>query len=563
MKTIRSMSLLALLAVLGSPAAAAPPPATTAAAAPQPNDAAVKKALEDEMTRSLTQLKLGSEAPPYFLRYTVVDADRSHVSARLGALVEQEQSPSRALHIEVRVGSPEEDNSNFAGSSPGGSATVTRDDDYDVLRRDLWQLTDREYKDALAAFARKRASKAVQAAEKERVPDFSKAPPAQLVTSKASVPTDTDRARLKEITLKLSAVFRDHPKVDDGRVTSGAEVTRRRILTSEKTWTDERRSRIRVDVHASTVANDGEHLNAALSFTASDVNGLPPLDKMEAEVHALAKNLGDQRAAPQVDPGVASVLFEGPAAAHLARLLLATPFSGQPIPRSPGQHFAQDGSNSFADRVGLVVAPKWLSVVDDPTGTGPGKKLLAGGYDTDDEGVAATQVTLIDHGVVKSLLMSRAPRKEFPKSNGHGRGAGSIRAAASNIFVTATGGLSRNDLLAAAMRSAGPKGTVYVVRQLSEISGMGRGQTIQARVAFRYKDGKEEPVRGLSLEGFAPKKMKKDLVAAGKDPFVLDEVASSVITPALLFEDVDVGKPNDKQRTPPLYPSPLAASGSR
>jgi TldD protein len=533
-------------------------PSTSAgASSPAPDDAALRKALEDEMTRSLGQLKTGKEAPPYYLRYTVVDADRSWVSARLGALVEEDKSPVRTLHTEIRVGTPDEDNTNFMGSSPGGSATVTREDDYAVLRRDLWQLTDHEYKDALESYARKKASKAIQSADKEKVPDFSKTPPVQLVTNKAVVATDADRAKIKELTLKLSNVFRDYPKVDNGRVSGGTELVRRRLLTSEKTWTDERRSRIRIDVMADTVADDGQHLNASVGFTSADVASLPSIEKMEAEVRALAKNLGDQRTAPQAEPGVASVLFEGQAAGQLARLLLASPFSGQPIPRSPGASHAVDGSSSFAEKVGLVVAPRWLTVVDDPTGLGPGKRLLSGGYDTDDEGVTAERVTLIDKGVVKSLLMSRAPRKDFLKSNGHGRGSGFIRASASNLFVSAAGGLSRPELLAAAVRSAGPKGTVYVVKQLSDASGIGRGQTLQARVAVRYKDGKEEPVRSLALEGFAPKKMKKDLVAAGQELTVLDEHGMAVVTPALLFEDVDVGKPNDKNRTPPLYPSPL------
>ncbi|MDF2692736.1 MAG: TldD-domain protein [Labilithrix sp.] len=544
------------------PAHAAPPSAPAASASGRVDDAAVKKALEDEMARTLSQLKVGSEAPPYFVRYVVADSDRSWVSARLGALVEEEKQPGRTLHIEVRVGSADEDNTNFAGSSPGGSASVTRDDDYGVLRRDLWQLTDREYKQALEAIARKRASRAVQAAEKEKVPDFSKSPVVNTVTNKAIVPTDADRTKLKDLTLELSRVFREFPKVDNGRVSSGSEVTRRRLLTSEKTWTDERRSRVRIDVVADTIAEDGQHLNASLSFSADSLAGLPALEKMSADVRTLAKNLTEQRSAPQVEAGVASVLFEGQAAGQLARLLLASPFSGQPIPRSPGERMAIDGSSSFAEKMGLVVAPKWLNVVDDPTGLGPNKRLLGGGYDTDDEGVPAEKVTLIDKGVAKSLFMSRAPRKDHPTSNGHGRGAAAIRASASNLFVTATGGLSKSELLAAAVRSAGPKGSVYVVRQLSEASGIGRGQTIQARVAVRWKDGKEEPVRGLSLEGFALKKLKKDLVAAGKDPFVVEDYALSVVTPALLFEDVDVGRPNDKNRTPPLYPSPLATGST-
>jgi hypothetical protein len=70
----------------------------------------------------------------------------------------------------------------------------------------------------------------------------------------------------------------------------------------------------------------------------------------------------------------------------------------------------------------------------------------------------------------------------------------------------------------------------------------------------------EEPVRGLSLEGFVPTKMKKDLVAAGSDTYLLEDdngAGSSVTAPSLLFEDVDVSKPNDKSRIPALYPSPL------
>ena len=55
----------------------------------------------------------------------------------------------------------------------------------------------------------------------------------------------------------------------------------------------------------------------------------------------------------------------------------------------------------------------------------------------------------------------------------------------------------------AAQRAAGPKGPVYVVQQLSDASGLGRGATLQALVAYRVKDGKEEPVRGLLSKEYA------------------------------------------------------------
>ena len=46
---------------------------------------------------------------------------------------------------------------------------------------------------------------------------------------------------------------------------------------------------------------------------------------------------------------------------------------------------------------------------------------MFGSYRVDDEGVPAQRVSLIEKGVLKTLLMSRTPRKEITSSNGHAR----------------------------------------------------------------------------------------------------------------------------------------------
>ncbi len=553
MKTLRSLGAATALggALLGL--------AGTASADPT----AVKRAMEDEMARSLQGLHVGTSAPPYYLRYTVTDGDHTRVIARLGSLVESFRNAGRIARIDARVGTAAEDNTNFMFASPGVTAGVCEEDDYAALRRDLWLLTDREYKQALDTLARKKASHAVQSAEKEKLDDLSPTTPVVSVIDHAATIPDEGRARVAALAVSLSSIFHEYPTVNAAVVEAEIGVVRRRLLTSDKTWADETWTRVELDVSAETVAEDGQRLSSTLRFSSVDVPGLPPEAKLAADVRAMAKNLADQRKAPSVEAGTATVLFEGDAAAQLARLLFTTPLSGQPIPRSVGEG-ARDGSSSFADKFGLRVAPVWLSVVDDPLALGPGRRGLFGSYHVDDEGVPAERVSLVDHGVVKGLLMSRTPRKEIKRSNGHGRaGFGPVRGAASSVFVTAQGGLSRPDLLAAAVRSAGPGGVVYVVRQLGESSGVGRGLTLDARVAFQYKDGKEEVVRGLSLEGFTPRKLKKDLIAAGREPVVFEDSSgapTSVVSPPLLFEDVDVGKPNDKNQRPPLFPSPLAES---
>ena len=46
---------------------------------------------------------------------------------------------------------------------------------------------------------------------------------------------------------------------------------------------------------------------------------------------------------------------------------------------------------------------------------------LNGEYRYDDQGVAAQRTLLVESGVLRSFLLSRAPVAGFAKSNGHGR----------------------------------------------------------------------------------------------------------------------------------------------
>ncbi len=47
--------------------------------------------------------------------------------------------------------------------------------------------------------------------------------------------------------------------------------------------------------------------------------------------------------------------------------------------------------------------------------------MLLGNYAFDDEGVPATNVELVQNGVLKTFLMSRSPLMAVTESNGHGR----------------------------------------------------------------------------------------------------------------------------------------------
>jgi len=300
------------------------------------------------------------------------------------------------------------------------------------------------------------------------------------------------------------------------------------------------------------------------------------------------------RSAPVAQNGSASVLFEGLAAGQIVRQLLAEQLVGTPAPKTASAGSDEHGQSSeLANKLGLKVTASMISISDDPLlETGPGKQPLIGAYRADDEGVAAQRVSLVEHGILKSLLMSRTPRKEIAHSNGHARAPrfAPPHVHIANLIVTAhVAGQPRKALLAdmqkASKRDAGGLET-YVVRLLEDstvasadddmaglfsfaMGGRGGPPPVRPLVVYRVRNGKEELVRGLTLEGLMPRSLK-EITAVGRDAVVYSYIdsggggtgiPSSIVTPPLLFSDVDIRRQTGKNRKPPLYGRPGGGAG--
>jgi hypothetical protein len=104
--------------------------------------------------------------------------------------------------------------------------------------------------------------------------------------------------------------------------------------------------------------------------------------------------------------------------------------------------------------------------------------------------------------------------------------------------------------------------------------GLGGGRSapsVKPLVVYRLVEDKgqgkpprEELVRGVTLEGLIARSLK-DIVALGKDAIVYNYhdggpgfvgVPSSIVTPPLLFSDIDIRRSIGKNKRPPLYPRP-------
>jgi predicted Zn-dependent protease len=549
-----------------------------------PGEDVVRQAMSAEMARTMKELQIPDEPRPHRVVYVVTDTELAGAGATFGASLGVTTRRWRTLRVEVRVGDRNFDSGNFVENafSPSDFPTpLPVEDDLLALRRELWLRTDEAYKRAVDAIGKKRAAEKAQAKSSEEAPfDFAEAKPVE-GTSGAGEKTDAEA--IAKIAGTLSAVFRDQPGVHSSRAGGEQIVVRQRLLTSDGGWKDERRSYVELAASADTQADDGMRLRSWCAFQGTTLQELPSLDEMTKSAKAMAADLTAARKAPIPDNGNAIVLFEGRAAGQLMRRLLGDHLSGTPPPRSAAGARSVVAPSDLASKLGQRIGPPFLEAYDDPRAALAGKTPLFGSYQIDDEGVPAERVDVVKKGMLESLLMSRTPRKELTRSNGHGRGravAGAVRGRVGVLYVSGgKAAVSDEALRARALkeaRAAGKDVPVYLVRHLDSTVPLGggdeaaRGPGVRPLIVVRLRDGKEEPVRGITFQNLLPRSLK-DLVAIARQPAVYNYLTpqegpvtvggapGTIVTPSVLFKDIEVKKDTEKHPRPPLYPHPAFA----
>jgi predicted Zn-dependent protease len=440
--------------------------------------------------------------------------------------------------------------------------------DPDVLRQTFWMLTDQAYKGAVSGWLEKKAKRATELVT-EPLDDFSPEPPVQKKED-LSRPS-LDRARLRSLALKLSAVFRAYPDVHESNVTIGAWWARRFLVTSEGTRlltpAEEMPNELRVN--AVTRADDGMRLESDYVLPLRSFSELPPAAALESAVRGMADELVALRRAPVQDAAAAPAILDPEMSGVLFHEALGHKLEGQ---RQRDSHESQ----VFRDLVGKVILPEFLSVYDDPTLKSFKGLPLHGSYEYDSEGAPARRVALVERGTLRGFLMSRWPVKGFPASNGHGRADWRAHPTGrmANLIVSAEGAVPRAELekrlLELLRREGKPYGFLLVGSSGGENpTNRESPQTLEVRPRLVYrvdaKTGEKTLVRGVKLVG-TPLVILNRIVGAGDDSTLANGfhcgaesgwVPVSQIAPSLLVSEIELQRLPEDRVLPPILPSPL------
>ena len=560
------------------------------------------KAMQDEIDRNMSQLKLDKLKSPYYVSYMITDAVLYNVNTQLGAVVQVVDKPYRNQQSTVLVGNNTRNNLNFVNENSlfgwyGGSIDIPlspKENNYNAIRRSLWIDTDNKYKTAAEVYEAKLAAINQQnlPAEEVNLIDFS-----NIATQKNMLPsqkTNINKSQLETLAKELSAVFTAYSNITK----SGANIyvynTDVLFLSSEKAQYKVPFSLVCVRVYAEAVATDGEPLMDYIQLLVSTPEQLPSADILKKQVQTMASNLELLRNAPVIGESFSGpVMFEGEAVGEIvAQCFIDNPngllasrkaIVGNPaFARNYGRYLPKE--NNLEQLTGKKVISRdiTISAVDNQKEY-KGVPLI-GYYTIDAEGTNVPEkTTLIEDGVLKNLLTDRIPTLKNAQSNGHKRFAltdGSLSAVlgAGVIELNSSSAQSYEQLKAALIAAAKEEDYeyAYIVRKIANpmanVSGLSAYMPSSdvafgiSRPVYIYrisvKDGKEELVRSskisdLSLKSFkrivgvSSEKQVYNTLLKGKQrnyyswrsEFDLYGIPTSFIVPqAIVFQELEVEK---------------------
>ncbi|MDE2758224.1 MAG: metallopeptidase TldD-related protein [Acidobacteriota bacterium] len=564
------------------------------------------KALRDEMGRTMERLQLEDMDRPYYVAYWVSESEGRGSTAILGGLLGRGRGTgSRNLSVELRVGDHDLDNTNFMDFGrlrsrvvrEGFPVSLPLRDDYKELRRQIWLATDGAYKQAVQSLAKKRAT-LQNKTRVEIVPDFSREEPVEYRDETPPAPLP-DRARLEVLVQELSALFKEMPDIFDSRVSAGLSRGKTYFVNSEGSSYTRNFSSASIQVLAATQAVDGTHLEDFVVARGRQWKDLPDRAELEQRIRAMAERLGRLREASFVERYNGPVLFEGQAAAELVSQILAPRLLALRPPMADEPMFGGFGSgsrNPFLEKLGSRVLPRSLSIIDDPTAGSHGEASLLGGYEVDDEGVRSRRTTVIQRGILKTLLATRTPVSGVSNSTGNRRNEGPKP---SNLFLISRNGLKQEEIRQELLDLVEERGLDFgiVVRRVGSpemtlsrdrdymFAMPGEEQRPKLRpVTEAYKvfpDGREELIRKAVLLSISASSFREIAAASESltpyhtnfrvpmtDPFSSFAFMGppplvSLVVPSLLFEDLALRRPPGDIPRPPLLAHPLSRQQAR
>ncbi len=539
------------------------------------------KAMQDELARNISELKMPELEQPYFISYTIDDYQNLTVRGTLGTLTMSRVDRGRYLTPDLRVGDYSLDNSNFISGyyDPGASIyRVSEDDDYDAIRNHIYLATDEIYKNALKEISKKRAYLQTRII-KDRPDDFLKQPVSTYIGT--TEPFDINQPFFEQLVIASTKIFREHPEIISSEISIQAGIDNQYYANSAGSKSLRGDRIYIIDLSMTGRSAQGDNIIDGDRIIVKDLKDLPDKVKLASWAGENADRMKKLIATKPDDEYTGPVIFADDASGEFFRQLFVKGISESPAPYYEKEEVEKrsDGP-ALANKVKRLVLPAFINVYDDPTIAALGQFKLIGNFAVDDAGDQPKRIQLVEHGKLVDLPIGLAPTKLVSEPNGHARGGigTEVKARPGNVVIESSEKVSIDSLKHSMLQMCKDMGLEYglIVRKLANPNGQQGFASYyfgpQAQNALSapleiyriYLDGREEAVHGLEFSGVTVRSLKDILETSDREicyDYLIGndtEMPVSIVCPSVLVEEMELKKTEAKSQQPILVPSPLA-----
>lgn len=528
-----------------------------------PENDFIIRAMKDELTRNLNELKLPGHDKPFFIMYGISNQKTYSVSASLGAIVQSDEIPMRATTtVRILVGSYEFNDESLDDdltSSPSlRELALPIDADYTGIRRSLWSTTDNVYRNAAKHFTRHQETLSEMKKSIDDVPhrQFGRVAPVRVIAD--SVAFQFDKKGWEQKVRKFSALFLDKPSITNSAVAIHC-VQGYQYLANTEGMVSRVPQEFIVFMAMARMKNDAdEFLSRQVFHVAKKQEELPSEQQLEADIKSLIADIEKNDQTEEFDDD-----YSGPVLLideAVSNFLISSVMSEESImasdnvQRLKGYQY-NDAESALDLKIGKSITSKDMTIKAKPTLKSYQGKTLLGSYEIDAEGVVPPdELTIIDKGILKALMNNRTITHASQTANGFASGPGVLE-------ITFTSKDTEKILKDKLIKKAKEEGLEYAIIVRESGNGVYGPQTVYK---VSLADGSETLLCNARVGFTNLKGLKKVMSASGtyvvdnRSGLRTDQSISLIVPKALLMEELDVNSfrvPSLKQDE--YVPSPL------
>lgn len=524
--------------------------------------------MHDELVRNFEILQ-DEEKPPFYTSYEIVEDDVIQVTGSYGEISRDFDSMNRILTIDLRVGSPNLDNTRVDRTPQRSNFGMISIDAEQPLKVALWNATNDSYRSALSQLTRVESEVQAMVEEEDQTGDFVAMPKENY--RGRSLDLGNVRESFREKVKRYGLPFKYEEHVQSNDIAIIGEIESRWYVNSEGTKIFTSEAYYRINISATTKAEDGMVLRRYVSYEALTPEGFPDDDTVMTAVRTMIEELDALRNAPIEEPYTGPAILGARAAGVFFHEILGHRLEGHRLKS------VTDGQ-TFKAKLGEQILPTNFTMYFDPALREYRGLTLWGFYDYDNQGVKGRRVSVIENGILKGFLMSRQPMEGFLESNGHGRRQSSPSSfygsvsRQSNLILDVEDPVTPDELkelLLERVRDQGREFGLYFDDIQGGFAVTGRTMpnafNVQPLVVYRiYTDGREEYVRGLDLIGTPLTTMSRiEAGASDYDTFngycgaESGRIPVSAVSPSILISQIETQKTSASRAKPPILPNPV------